>query len=211
MTMPVSIFDRRLLAAAALLAAAGASLPAGAAIKCWTNAEGVRECGESVPPEFAQQGHETIKKSGAVQETERAKTPEELEAAKVQAQEEAKAKQAQEDAARQDETLLATYTSTEDIERARDDQIAALDSTIHVTKTRNAKIQQDLDKRIEAAAAEERAGKSPNDALLKDIESLRRQVANNDEFVETKKQEQEKLRQQYAAKIERFKELKGQR
>lgn len=207
--MPVSIIDIRLLAAA-LIATASAGMPAHAAIKCWTNNEGVRECGESVPPEFAQQGHQVIKESGVVEETERAKTPEEVEAEKQRAEEEAKEKQAQEEAARQDATLLATYTSTDDIERARDDQIAALESTIHVTRTRNAKIQQDLDKRIEAAAAEERAGKTPNEALLKDIESLRRQVANNDEFIETKKKEQEALRQQYAAKIERFKELKGQ-
>ena len=43
------------LAAVALLA-----LPpmAGAGIKCWTNNDGVRECGNAVPPEYAQQGHE---------------------------------------------------------------------------------------------------------------------------------------------------------
>jgi hypothetical protein len=208
--MQVSSINSKTITAVALIAAASLGLPAQAAIKCWTNAEGVRECGEKVPPEFAQQGHQVIRESGAVEESERAKTPEELEAEKIEAEAKAKEKQAREEAARKDQTLLATYTSTEDIERARDDQIAALDSTIHVTKTRNAKIQQDLDKRIEAAAAEERAGKAPNDALLKDIESLRRQVANNDEFVEAKKKEQEELRQEYAQKIQRFKELKGE-
>lgn len=189
--------------------AAGSSLPAGAAIKCWTNSEGVRECGESVPPEFAQQGHETIKDSGAVQETEAAKTPEELAEQERKAAEAARIVAEAKEKARQDSILLATFSTVEDIERVRDEQIAALDATVNVTKSRNAKIQEDLDKRIEAAAAEERAGKSPNEALLKDIESLRRQVANNEQFIEAKHEEQESIRQQYDGKIRRFKELKG--
>lgn len=188
---------------------AGASLPAAAAIKCWTNSEGVRECGEAVPPEFAQQGHETIKESGVVQETGRAKTPEELAEEERKAAEAAEVAAEAKEKARQDSILLATFSTVEDIERVRDEQIAALDATINVTKTRTTKIQQDLDKRIEAAAAEERAGKAPNEALLKDIESLRRQVENNGQFIESKHQEQETIRQQYGAKIQRFKELKG--
>jgi hypothetical protein len=192
-----------------VLLAAGSSQPAAAAIKCWTNSEGVRECGESVPPEFAQQGHETIKDSGVVQETERAKTPEELAEDERKAAEAAQVAAEAKEKARQDSILLATFSTVEDIERVRDEQIAALEATINVTRTRNTKIQQDLDKRIEAAAAEERAGKSPNEALLKDIESLRRQVDNNEQFIEAKHQEQASIRQQYDAKIQRFKELKG--
>ncbi len=198
-----------LLVAATLLTGLGAGIPASAAIKCWKNNEGVRECGESVPPEFAQQGHEEIKKSGAVEETERAKTAEELAEEKRKADAEEQIKQAEQEKVRQDSILLATFSTVGDIERVRDEQIAALEATISVTKTRNTKIQQDLDKRIEAAAAEERAGKSPNAALLKDIESLRRQTDNNQQFIESKHQEQETIRQQYAGKILRFKELKG--
>ena len=162
-----------------------------------------------MPPEFAQQGHEEIKKSGAVEETERAKTAEELAEEKRKADAEEQIKQAEQEKVRQDSILLATFSTVGDIERVRDEQIAALEATISVTKTRNTKIQQDLDKRIEAAAAEERAGKSPNAALLKDIESLRRQTDNNQQFIESKHQEQETIRQQYAGKILRFKELKG--
>ena len=197
------------IVAATMITGLSLVFPASAAIKCWTNNEGVRECGESVPPEFAQQSHEVIKQSGAVEETERAKTPEELAVEKAKADAEAEIKHAEQEKVRQDGILLATFSTVEDIERVRDEQITALDATISVTKTRNAKIQQDLDKRIEAAAAEERAGKTPNEALLKDIESLRRQTENNQQFIEAKHKEQESIRQQYGAKILRFKELKG--
>ena len=39
-------------------------MPARAAIKCWTNHEGIRECGTAVPPEFVQQGHQELSKQG---------------------------------------------------------------------------------------------------------------------------------------------------
>jgi hypothetical protein len=187
----------------------GTSLPAAGAIKCWTNSEGVRECGEHVPPEYAQQGLEIIKESGVVEETQRAKTPQELAEEERKAAELARVEAEKKEKERQDSILLATFSTVEDIERVRDEQIQALEATISVTRTRNAKIQQDLDKRIEAAAAEERAGKTPNEALLKDIDSLRRQVANNEEFIVAKHAEQESIRAQYAQKIERFRELKG--
>ena len=49
-----------------------------ARMKCWTNNEGIKECGDTVPPEFAQKGHQELGKGGIVrEETERAKTPEE--------------------------------------------------------------------------------------------------------------------------------------
>ena len=200
---------RSFIVAATLLAGLGAGTPANAAIKCWTNNEGVRECGETVPPEFAQQGHAVIKESGAVENTQRAKTPEELVEEKRKADEQAAIRNAEQEKVRQDGILLATFSTVEDIERVRDEQIAALEATISVTKTRNSKIQQDLDKRIEAAAAEERAGKTPNEALLKDIESLRRQTDNNKQFIDAKHLEQDTIRQQYDDKILRFKELKG--
>ena len=70
---------------AALISACGllaATLPAQAAIKCWTNKEGVRECGEKVPPEYSQSGFETRNTQGMVtEETERARTAEEIEKA----------------------------------------------------------------------------------------------------------------------------------
>lgn len=201
---------RFLLLAALALMSAGAALPTqAAAIKCWTNKEGVRECGESVPPEYSQQGHEVIKKGMVVDETEAAKTPEELEEEKRQAEIEAAKQQQLVEERRQDKVLLATFTNVADIERVRDEQIEALEAQIRVTQSRNEKIQQDLDKRIAAAAAEERAGKEPNEALRKDIESLKRQISNNDDYIAQRRKEQDGIRADYEAKISRFKELTG--
>ncbi|MCK5432246.1 MAG: hypothetical protein KAJ03_05845, partial [Gammaproteobacteria bacterium] len=54
------------------------SIPAQARIKCWENSDGVRECGEIVPPEYAQKSHKEISSQGiTLEESERAKTEEE--------------------------------------------------------------------------------------------------------------------------------------
>jgi hypothetical protein len=201
-----------MLQLAAVVALAAATIaPAGAAgkFKCWTNAEGVRECGETVPPEFSQDGHEVLNTKGdVVSEKERAKTEEELEEAKKQAAAVKEQKEMEAEAKRQDAILLQTYTKVEDIERMRDEQILSLESTIKVTNARSDKIKTDLDKRVAAAAAEERAGKAPNEKLLANIESLKKQLANNDEFVAKKKTEEETIRADFEQKIKRFRELK---
>lgn len=201
----------------ATVLAATASMPVHAAdktakkqFKCWTNSEGVRECGESVPPEFAQEGHEVLNQKGdVVSEKDRAKTTEELEAAQQQAAAEKERLAAEKETKRQDAILLQTYTKVEDIERMRDEQLLALESTIKVTNARNDKIRVDLDKRVAAAAAEERAGKTPNEQLLKNIDSLKKQVANNEAFVADKHKEQEMIRAEFEQRITRFKELKA--
>jgi hypothetical protein len=182
-----------------------------ARIKCWTNNQGVRECGETVPPEYSQKRYEELNERGMViKEQERAKTKEELEAEARRAAIEEEKRRQREEQAKQDRILLYTYSSVQDIELARDDQLASLEANIKVTEKRNEKIRDDLDKRIQAAAAAERAGKEPNQELLDDIESLKRQLSNNKEFISDRKQEMQEIREEYAAKIERFRELKGE-
>lgn len=183
---------------------------ANARIVCWTNHEGVRECGNAIPPEFAQKQHEEISEQGMVlEEKERAKTAEEIAEEKRLADIEAEKTRIAEEQAAKDKILLDTFSSIDDIEMTRDGKISAIDATIKATNKRTEKIQADLDKRIEAAAAEERAGKAPPESLLEDIESLRRQISNNANYIETKQQEQEQIRAGYELDIERFKKLKN--
>jgi hypothetical protein len=179
-------------------------------IKCWTNNEGVRECGNSVPPEFAQQGHEERSRQGMLlEQQQRAKTPEELaEEAKLTAQR-AEEKRQLEQQAREDKVLLATFSTIADIEKVRDERLKAIESSIRLAERRTGSIQADLDKRIQAAADAERAGNAPNEALLKDIDSLRRQVNANNSYIADRQKEQEETQNKYAADIERFKTLKS--
>lgn len=188
------------------------STPAQARIKCWENSDGVRECGETVPPEYAQKSHKEISNQGIVlEESEKVKTEEErIEEKRLLAiQEEEEVKKAEAEA--QDKILLDTYSNTDDIQMTSDGKVAALESTINLANKRNEKIQSALDKRTAAAAAAELAGKQPSEELLKDIRSLKRQVKNNNKFIADKRLEQEETRKEYANKIDRFVELTGKK
>lgn len=188
------------------------STPAQARIKCWENSDGVRECGETVPPEYAQKSHKEISNQGIVlEESEKVKTEEErIEEKRLLAiQEEEEAKKAE--AKAQDKILLDTYSNTDDIQMTSDGKVAALESTINLANKRNEKIQSALDKRTAAAAAAELTGKQLSEELLKDIRSLKRQVKNNNKFIADKRLEQEETRKEYANKIDRFVELTGKK
>lgn len=184
------------------------SLPTQARIKCWENSDGVRECGEIVPPEYAQKSHKEISSQGVtLEESERAKTEEErLEEERLAAIEKEEAERKAE-ALAQDKILLDTYSNTEDIQMTSDGKISALETTIKLTNKRNEKLQSDLDKLMANAAAEELAGKQPSENLLKDIDSLKRQIKNNDKFIADKRMEQEAIKKEYEEKIKRFLQL----
>ena len=142
-------------------------------------------------------------------ESARARTKEEIaedeRLAAIQAEEDRK--QAEID--KLDKILLDTYSNTDDIQMTSDGKIAALESTIKLANKRNEKIQANLDKRTATAAAAELAGKQPPEDLLKDIQSLQRQIKNNDKFVVDKRREQEEIKKEYADKIVHFNELTG--
>ena len=180
----------------------------GKKLLCWTNSDGVKECGDKLPPEYAQEGHEELNKSGrVVKETDRAKTAEELEEEKKQAVIKAAADKAAKDQAAKDKILLDTFSSVEDIELARDSKLATLESSISVAEKRGVKLHGSLDSRVNQAAAAEREGKTPPQNLLKDIESLKRQIKENDDFIANSRKEKEAVAATYNNDIVRYKEL----
>lgn len=196
-------------------------LSAEAAIKCWTNKEGVRECGNVVPPEYAQQETRTLNKRGITTEVqERAPTKEELEEqarqqeAEQKRMEEEKRQQALEEEHRKqqqayDRMLLSTYLSEEDILRSRDRKLVAIDATIELTRITIEKLQDKHEKEKSRAAAFERQGKPLPERMQEDIDSLQKQLDDKQSYVASKQKERQELLDQYEADIKRFRELKA--
>lgn len=190
--------------------AAAKELGGSGKIKCWHNKDGVRECGNTVPPEYAQQESEVKDSSGLTVKTQqRAKTQEELEAeraaAKAKADEEAVEKERQ----KRDRVLLDTYASEDDLLLSRDGQINQLDSQVRQTNVTISKLQKNLDTSIGRAADAERKGEKPSKELTDNIDSVRKQIADNQRFIETKHKEQQEILDRFAGNIKRFRELKG--
>lgn len=208
---------RRQILLPALLSAilaVGYGSEAGAAIKCWVNKDGVRECGSVVPPEYAQQEQTEISKGGVTTgKVERAKTPEELEAerqreaAEAMAKAEAERKEQEQLAA--DRKLLDTYTSEEDILHARDSRLADIESRIKITNNHIEKLNRNLGEIVQQAAAMEKRGETPGENVARDIENVRGQIKEQENFVADKRAEQEEMRRQFDSDLARYREMKA--
>ncbi|MEE8262949.1 MAG: hypothetical protein V3R83_10845 [Gammaproteobacteria bacterium] len=186
------------------------SPPAHARIKCWTNKDDIRECGNVVPPEYSQKGHEELSDQGIViDRKERAKTPEELEEerrlAAIQAEEDRKARKKE----IADRVLLDTFASEDDLVLAQDGKLAAIEQTIHVTESRIKKLQKSLNEIMSMAAEMERRGKPPADGTQNEIDVVRAQIAENRAYIKTLHKEQDAVRNAFESDLTRFKELKA--
>jgi len=166
-----------------------------ARMKCWTNNEGVKECGDTVPPEYTQQGYKELSKEGIVKdETKRVKTKEELEKEREKARTVAKEREKVRKKQNHDKMLLETYNNIDDINVAKEQKIQAIESTIEYTKKRIIKLQDLLDNKKESNT---------------DNQTLEQQIAENEKYIEYKIDEQKKIEKTYVEYITRFKELKG--
>ncbi len=180
-----------------------------ARIVCWINSDGVRECGDSVPPEYSQQGHKEFSEQGiVVDETEAAMTDTELEELKRISAEKAEQKRREEVQKRRDRMLLDTFASVEDIELARDRKISAIDSSISLAERRINKLRQEKDRLITNAAGFERQGKEIPEYITEDINRVDRQITANNEFIADKREEQEVVRARHERDIKRYNEIR---
>lgn len=206
-----------------LVFAMGLLLPlsANAAIKCWTNKDGFRECGNAVPPEYAQQENRTINKRGMTTDvTDRALTQKEREAqsqqektqhSQLKDEERLKAEKEQQrkDQLTHDRVLLATFLTEEEIIRSRERKLVAIDANLELTRITIEKLQEKLDQEKSRAEKLESKGRPLPERTQEDIDNLTQQLANKKSYVVSKEKERQALVDTYDADIARFRELKG--
>ena len=175
--------------------------PAWANIKCWTNKDGVRECGNKIPPEYSQGASVKISRSGVViGEEEAAKSLEtirkEKEAA-IKAEESRKA----------DQALLKTFSSTEDLILARDRKVEQIDKEIILLESRIMKLEENLQKVKHRIDANEKEAIPDNSDLDENFQLILNQIKESQRFIKTKENERDNISLQFANDIDRFNKL----
>lgn len=183
-----------------------------AKFKCWTNDEGVKECGSYVPPKYSQKRIETRGKSGRVTEVEeRAKTKAELVEAKrlAKIQEAIDAKIAEKK--KHDMILLKTFSNVRDINMLRDSKIKVIEGIITVTNGNNKALQKKLEKLKKRAANVERRGKKPPQNILDDIKTIEKRISKNMKSTELRREKQKEIREKFEIDLQRFLTLKGKK
>lgn len=189
-------------------------LGASAGFKCWTNKDGIRECGNVVPPEYAQQSHSEISETGiTLNKTSRAKTDEELKAeraeqarlAAIKAEEDRKKREK----AAHDRVLLSTFTTEEDLLLARNGQLANIDTRISHTERVLSQLEASLEELRAEAATMERGGKGITPELMQKIAKVQQQIKGSHAFIDERRRYKAELTAQFEADLLRYRELKG--
>ncbi|MGH8581158.1 MAG: hypothetical protein ACREVK_13930 [Gammaproteobacteria bacterium] len=195
-----------LLAISALFTAS-----AEARIKCWTNNEGVRECGNAVPPEYAQKEHRVLSEDGVVIENQkRAKTEAEVQEEENLVRTKAEQERLAREQAERDRVLQETFASEDDLKMALDGKLSTITSQIKLRESHIENLESNLNELVSVAGDMERRGEKPNAKVLQDIENVRRQIQESESYIKAQHAEQESLKQKFAADLNRLRELRGQ-
>jgi hypothetical protein len=191
-----------------------------ARIKCWTNKEGFRECGNVVPPEYVQKGHREVSKGGLTVKTQkRALTAKEKANRSAQEEADRQASLKAEKTARQerrrrleqtavDRTLLDLYVTEKDLTLAHERKVVAIKSTIKHRRSHVSKLDQQLARFQKQAANKERAGQEQSGKLLDNINDIQGQIDVSELFIRKRYQEMERLDAEYRKDLARYQYLK---
>ena len=107
--------------------------------------------------------------------------------------------------------LLATYGHEDDISYTRDRKLAQLENSIKASEETLKSLRAVLTRLETQASEESRGGKTVPPQTVKNIAQTKNQIANHEAVVQNKRQEQEAVRKQAAADLERYRELKKHR
>ncbi len=165
-----------------------------------------------LPPEVVPRGYTITNQSGQVIQV----VPPVLSKAEQAEEKKRKAlaeaeERARRDAIRRDADLIRNFGSVEDIMRARDTQLSALDVQISIRNGQTKQLTGQLEEMQSHAADYERRGETVPSQLLKDIQESQRQLDDNKRFVSLQDAEKLKVAERFKSDIVRFKELQAQR
>jgi len=173
----------------------------------WKDKDGNVHFSDQIPPDAAGYAREKFNEQGvAVQQVDRALTPEEQKAkddAERKAAEEAKAAEARRKA---DEALLNSYASEDDLTRAYNQRMDLLAQTIDARKVEIGAREQSLSKLVAQAADMERGGRAVSDTLKQMITAERAEIDRQKKFLVEKEAEKSVAKTDYERDVAKYRE-----
>jgi hypothetical protein len=184
----------------------------GSAIKKCQDATGKWHYGDRAAQECARSKITEISDKG-VKKKEIAAPPTaaELEERELRKEELEKERKQTEEHTRRDKLLLSTYAHEDDINFVRDRKLAQIENMIKASEETLKSLRAALARMEAQSVADEGKGDSKGaEQTAKGIAQTKAQIANHEAAIAAKRKEQETLRAQYAAELERYRELKRQ-
>lgn len=176
-----------------------------AAFYRYINDQGVTVVDDHVPPEHVKKGYEVVNEKGVViKVVPRELTAEEQEVADAEKLREQRARAEQLRLKEWDESLLMRYSTTEDIEAAKERALMDLHIRVSILKSNKRSMKQQVENYQSEAAEMERMGGEVDVARLSKIEDLQSEIASTDRSIADRQDEIEAVSAAYDADIERF-------
>ncbi len=177
----------------------------------WEDEDGNVYYGDSIPAEYAERPKQVLNEHAVtIDELEGKKTAEQLEAERI----EHERRVAQELQKRQDQALLATYLSVDEIVMHRDRRVELFQAQSRVTELflRNQKRRlEDLRSRASRYRPYSDDDDAPmiDEGLAADLRATRETIERHERNLEKYKLDEQKIIERFDGDIERFKILKG--
>jgi hypothetical protein len=212
---------RALLCLATAMACAGPAYASGPrdtpnkqTVYKWVDEKGVVHYGDAVPPQYADQDKTILNSQGvAVGAIPGKRTPEQQAAEAAQRKAEERVHEAALASRQRDTNLLATYLSVDEIEALRDRRAEILDAQARVTSQYLEQLRTHQKLLEQQALHFKPYNTAPNapqmpERLSEDLVRTTGDIATQQRNLETKRQDLDRLKAQFASDIARFKELK---
>lgn len=174
----------------------------------WVDEHGKTHYGNTVPPQYAQQGNTELNKRGAVvKKTDAALTPEQRKAKEEELAQQKEGEKKVLEQKRRDKALLNTYTTEKEIDLVRDRNLQQGELQLQSMELRTKQIQPQLDqarKRKEDLVAKKRP--LPPD-LQQELEEKGKELRRLQEMIQQKRAEMDAIRARFEDDKKRFREL----
>ncbi len=167
----------------------------------WVDVECRVHYSDSVPAEKVRLGYKVYDGEGRqISVVEAAKT----ESERIEAERQATLAAEQE---RRDRALLATFTSEEDLEVARDERLATLDSAILLAEDKLTKLQAQAGE-LKAQAASDDSSRQPSQDVATRLKDLEANIGEVEADLAIKQVQRRAVEDAFASDLSRYRELK---
>ena len=185
------------------------ALPASAGkLYKWVDEKGNVHFSDKVPPEAAKLAREEKNQDGVtVKQVARAKTEEELAAEAAQRVKDEEARKLAEAEAQADRALMLSYTTEDDLIRAREQELGVIDSNMATARLTIGSQEKNLSDLLAHAADFERSKKPVPQAVTDSIAHVRAQIEAQQKTLKEREAAKETVRKDYEAKLLRWREL----
>lgn len=194
-----------------VLTAHSAAASGGKRLYRWVDEQGNVHYSDQVPADQSRPEKSILNERGmTVDKIEAAKTAEQIAEEKRQQRLAEEQRRKDEEQAAYDRVLLNTFHSEADIIHARDSKITALENLILISQNALKQLEHKQRNLVQRAADAERSGQAVPQEVTEEIEEIRKQMRETNEYIAQKRVEQEGIRKQYEHDIQRYRTIKAE-